>query len=55
MQYSGGINTPSTHKQGASTSLDGNYKADQTPIKSQNNVENIGTAVFVRRQARGRT
>lgn len=45
----GGINTPSTHKQGASTSLDGNYKADQTPIKSQNNVENMGTAVFVRR------
>ena len=45
----GGINTPETQKQDASTSLDGNYKADQTPIQSQNRIENIGTAVFMRR------
>lgn len=48
----GGINTEETHIQDNDNinSLDGNYKADQTPIKSKNNVETIGTAVFVRRQ-----
>lgn len=48
----GGINTEETHAlpdKGTSSSLDGNYKADETPIKSSNNIENIGTAVFVRR------
>ena len=45
----GGINTEETHTQDNdnSQSLDGNYKADQTPIQSKNNVESIGTAVFV--------
>lgn len=45
----GGINTEQTHGQDTSSnnnSLDGNYTAGQTPIKSKNNVENIGTAVF---------
>lgn len=47
----GGINTDATHGQDsdATQSLDGNYKADQTPINSKNHVETIGTAVFVRR------
>ena len=44
-----GINTDATHKEDNdnTNSLDGNYKADQTPIESKNNVESIGTAVFV--------
>lgn len=45
----GGVNTISTHVQsisGSSSFLNGNYKADQTPIESKNNIENIGTAVF---------
>ncbi len=47
-----GINNEQTHTQTSSdknNSLDGNYKAGQTPIESKNNVEHIGTAVFVRR------
>ncbi len=47
-----GINNEQTHAQTSSdknNSLDGNYKAGQTPLKSKNNVEHIGTAVFVRR------
>lgn len=45
----GGVNTPSTHVTpitGSTSYLNGNYKADQTPIESKNNIENIGTAVF---------
>jgi len=47
----GGINTEDTHTQDndSTQSLDGNYKAGQTPITSKNNVESIGSAVFVRR------
>lgn len=43
-----GINTDSTHNkaQQSTNSLDGNYKADESPIESKNNVEIIGTAVF---------
>lgn len=46
----GGINTEETHERdnNNTNSLDGNYKAGQTPIKSKNNVELIGSAVFVR-------
>lgn len=48
-----GINTEATHSatqnSGNNNSLDGNYKAGQTPLTSKNNVENMGTAVFVRR------
>lgn len=49
----GGINTSATHSvdNDNTLSLDGNYKADQTPIEIANNVEIIGTAVFIRRQA----
>lgn len=45
----GGINTEETHNQDTDStqSLDGNYKAGQTPIKSKNKVETIGSAVFV--------
>lgn len=47
----GGINTPETQTQNndSTQSLDGNYTAGQTPITSKNNVESIGSAVFVRR------
>ena len=43
-----GINTSNTHIQPdtSSNSLDGNYKADESPIMSKNKVEIIGTAVF---------
>lgn len=43
-----GINTDSTHDQAHlnTGSLDGNYKADETPIESKNKAEIIGTAVF---------
>lgn len=48
-----GINTDETHAATQNSinnsSLDGNYKAGQTPLSSKNNVENMGTAVFVRR------
>ena len=40
-----GINTKNTHSTFSNT-LDGSYKADETPIESKNNVEIIGTAVF---------
>jgi len=44
----GGINTDETHSQNTSTSpsLDDKYMADDTPIKSKNNLEILGTAVF---------
>jgi len=47
----GGINVESTHEQDTdyTQSLDGNYTPGQTPIESKNNVETIGSAVFVRR------
>lgn len=43
-----GINTSTTHIQpdSSNNSLDGNYKADESPIMSKNKVEIIGTAVF---------
>lgn len=52
----GGINTEETHTQDTNNtqSLDGNYKAGQTPITSKNKVETIGSAVFLRRQISGR-
>ena len=44
----GGINAektkPSTTK--ASTALDGDYKAGETPVETKNHVENMGLAVF---------
>lgn len=46
----GNINTDDSHASTdytTSSSLDGNYTAGQTPIKSKNRVENMGTAVFV--------
>lgn len=44
----GGVNTEATHLQNTSTSstLDDNYMADDTPIKSKNHLELLGTAVF---------
>ena len=41
-----GINTDKTHDTQSEYSLDGSYKADESPIKSKNNAEIIGTAVF---------
>lgn len=45
----GGINTPDTQKKASDVYLNGDYKANQTPIDSDVGVENMGTAVFVRR------
>lgn len=44
----GGINTDDTHLNTPANSgnLDDNYMADDTPIKSKNNLEILGTAVF---------
>lgn len=42
----GGVNTQSTHRTDSSDSLDDDYKADETPIETQNHVENMGLAVF---------
>ncbi len=45
----GGINTDATHKQNTDVSyasIDGNYKADETPIKHATNLETMGLAVF---------
>ena len=45
----GGINTDSTHKLNDSLplyDLEGSYKADDTPIKSANVIENMGIAIF---------
>lgn len=45
----GGINSDATHSKDSSASyvsMDGNYKADQTPIKNSTNLENMGLAVF---------
>ncbi len=44
----GGINTEETHlaQDADSGNLDDNYMADDTPIKSKNNLEILGTAVF---------
>ncbi len=46
----GSINTEETHgsDNDKNSSLDGNYKASQTPIesKNKNSIENMGTAVF---------
>lgn len=43
----GGINTQSTHSSDYSTNvLDGEYKADETPIDAENHVETMGLAVF---------
>lgn len=41
----GGLNTKQTQSQ-ISNSLNGFYKADETPIESENDVENLGLAVF---------
>lgn len=41
----GGLNTSQTQIQ-STNSLNGSYKADETPIESENNVENLGLAVF---------
>lgn len=46
----GGINTDSTHKLNDSLplyDLEGSYKANDTPIKSANVIENMGIAIFV--------
>lgn len=45
----GGVNVKETHKQDADiayVSMDGDYKADETPIQSSTNLENMGLAVF---------
>lgn len=45
----GGINTDSTHKSHSnmpSYDVDGSYKADETPIKAETEIENMGIAVF---------
>lgn len=45
----GGINTDSTHKLNDNLplyDLEGSYKADDTPIKSANVIENMGIAIF---------
>lgn len=47
----GGINSKNTHKQDKAASyvnIDGNYKADETPIKDKTSLENMGLAVFKR-------
>lgn len=47
----GGINSENTHKQDKTTSyvsMDGDYKADETPIKDKASLENMGLAVFKR-------
>lgn len=44
-----GINSEATHKQNTDTSyasIDGDYKADETPVKKNTNLENMGLAVF---------
>ena len=44
----GGVNTEKTHLTAAEAdTLDGSYKADQTPIQTTNSIENMGLAVFV--------
>lgn len=46
----GGINTDSTHRLNDSLplyDLEGSYKANDTPIKSANVIENMGIAIFV--------
>lgn len=44
----GGVNTKQTQKSASNTSIpDGEYKADETPIETENNIENMGLAVFV--------
>ena len=45
----GGINTDSTHKDHSNLppyDTEGSYKADETPIKSETGLENMGIAVF---------
>ena len=43
----GGVNTASTQDAASSSnSLGDGYKADETPLESKNNVENMGLAVF---------
>ena len=45
----GGINSDKTHKEDLNTayvSVDGNYKADEIPIKNTTSLENMGLAVF---------
>ena len=45
----GGINSDKTHKEDLNTayvSVDGNYKADETPIQNTTSLENMGLAVF---------
>lgn len=45
----GGINSEDTHLKNSNTppyNTDGIYKADETPIKSKNIIENMGIAVF---------
>ena len=44
----GGINTKQTQIPASKASTpDGGYKADETPIETENNIENMGLAVFV--------
>lgn len=43
----GGVNTKNTQDAASSKSALGNaYKADETPLEAQNNIENMGLAVF---------
>lgn len=48
MQFWAGVNTSQTHLTASEAeTLDGSYKADQTPIETDNSIENMGLAVFV--------
>lgn len=48
MQSWDGVNTPETQVNASdSITPDGSYKADQTPIETENNIENMGLAVFI--------
>lgn len=48
MQFWDGVNTPETQVDASdSITPDGSYKADQTPIETENNIENMGLAVFI--------
>ena len=49
MQYLGGINDERTHKGYSSINQENDefsYKADETPIKTDTGIENMGLAVF---------
>ena len=49
MQYFGGINDNKTHKDYSNSTpknVEPSYKADETPIKTNTGIENMGLAIF---------